>query len=69
MAVTMTACNRLCGGDVKRKVRVDVWDQDSVSSADQIGLAEFPVECLLKKESITLIDYKVRLGGCGMEGF
>ena len=52
---------RLCGGDLKRNIRIDVWDQDTLSQADQIGLAEFPVEKFLNKERITLIDYKVSI--------
>ncbi len=59
--LTAVRCRyRLCGGDLKRDVRIDVWDSDSVSGADQIGLAEFPVQRLLAKERIALIDYKVR---------
>ncbi len=50
---------RLCGGDLDREVRIDVWDEDSVSSADQIGLAKFPVKSLLLKQPIVLSDYKV----------
>jgi hypothetical protein len=49
----------LCGGDLDRDVRIDVWDEDSISKADQIGLAKFPAKSLLTKERITLIDYKV----------
>ena len=46
---------------MKRNIRIDVWDQDTLSQADQIGLAEFPVEKFLNKERITLIDYKVSI--------
>ncbi len=53
-------CDRLCGGDVKRDVRIDVWDKDSMTKADPIGLAQFHIERLLKMEQITLLDYKVR---------
>jgi hypothetical protein len=44
-------------------VKIDVWDEDSVSQADQIGLTTFPVKKLLLKEPIVLSDYKVLLSG------
>uniref|UniRef100_A0A7S0QQF9 C2 domain-containing protein n=1 Tax=Cryptomonas curvata TaxID=233186 RepID=A0A7S0QQF9_9CRYP len=51
--------SELCGGDLRRDVRIDVSDKDSMTQADPIGLAVFPVERLLTKDLITLIDYKV----------
>ena len=49
---------RLCGGDLKQEIRIDVWDKDFVTPDDQIGLAKFPVSALLKKEAVKLLDYK-----------
>jgi hypothetical protein len=43
-----------------RDIRIDVWDEDSVSNADQIGLQSFPVRKILLKEDIVLRDYKAR---------
>ena len=51
-------CRRLCGGNLKQEIRIDVWDEDFISQADQIGLAKFPVSAFLKKEAIKLLDYK-----------
>jgi hypothetical protein len=51
-------CRRLCGGDLKQEIRIDVWDEDVATKHDQIGLAKFPVSALLKKEAVKLLDYK-----------
>jgi hypothetical protein len=55
----LTGLGSLCGGDLDREIKINVWDEESVSSTNQIGIAKFPVKSLLLKQPIVLSDYKV----------